>query len=89
MAQALHLMNSSATMRKIQDRGGRAAQLAHSALPPDRIVDQLYLATLSRLPSDGERKLMLQAFAEATDRREAAEDVLWMLLNTKEFVFNH
>ena len=89
IAQALHLMNSPGTMRKIQDRSGRAARLASSDLAPDGIIEELYLSALSRFPSDAERKLMQQAFAESSDRRAATEDVLWTLLNTKEFVFNH
>lgn len=93
MAQALHLMNAVATSEKIQHRDGRAAALARANLPPRQVVDELYLATLSRFPSDAERRAMLSAFApEPTTeaaRRAAAEDVLWTLMNTKEFVFNH
>ena len=89
IAQALHLMNSPGTMRKIQDRAGRAARLASSDLAADGIIEEQYLSALSRFPSDAERKLMQQAFAEASDRRAATEDILWTLLNTKEFVFNH
>jgi hypothetical protein len=88
IAQALHLMNSSTTLRKIQDPQGRAAQLAASSLTWDDIVAELYLATLSRFPTDDERSLMVRMFQESGDRREAAEDVLWTLLNTKEFIFN-
>jgi hypothetical protein len=89
IAQALHLMNSRTTMNKVQDVHGRARQLAGSNLSPGQILDELYLASLSRFPTDSERELMLQAFAESNDRRLAAEDILWTLLNTKEFVFNH
>jgi len=38
---------------------------------------------------DAERVRLRQAFTEAGNRREAIEDILWSLLNTKEFVFNH
>jgi len=89
MAQAMHLMNAPGTMDKIQHRAGRAAALAATKLTPDEIVDELYLATLARFSTDAERKLMLKTFADSSDRREAVEDILWMLLNTKEFVFNH
>lgn len=93
MAQALHLMNASGTVDKIQHRDGRAAQLARTDMPPEKIVEELYLATLSRFPSDDERRAMIEAFTTSTstaaDRRAAIEDVLWTLLNTKEFVFNH
>ncbi|MEX2185389.1 MAG: DUF1549 and DUF1553 domain-containing protein [Pirellulales bacterium] len=93
MAQALHLMNAEATNEKMQHRDGRAAELARSDLPPEKIIDELFLATMSRFPNDAERKAMLAAFSSSqstiADRRTAAEDVLWTLLNTKEFVFNH
>ena len=89
IAQALHLMNAPGTFQKIEDRSGRASQLASSNRSADEIIEELYLTTLSRFPSDAERKLMAQAFDDTKDRRSAVEDVLWTLLNTKEFVFNH
>jgi hypothetical protein len=93
MAQALHLMNSESTIAKLQHRDGRTAKLAEANLPPGQVIDELYLTTLARFPSGAERAAMRDAFAssQATvdERREAIEDILWTLLNTKEFVFNH
>jgi hypothetical protein len=89
IAQALHLMNSPEIMAKIRDRAGRAAQLAESLNQPPQIVEQLYLAALARRPTAEEQTLMSEAFAAGRDRREAAEDVLWALLNSKEFLYNH
>lgn len=90
IAQALHLMNSPETARKIRHRDGRAARLAGSSLPDAAIIEELYLATLSRLPSEAEQQLMQQAFAASNnDRRAAVEDILWALLNTREFIYNH
>ena len=90
IAQALHLMNSPESVRKIRHREGRAAQLAASDLSPEKIIETLYLATLSRFPTDDETALMRQAFEEsAANHRAATEDVLWTLLNTREFVYNH
>ncbi len=88
IAQALHLLNSPEIFRKISHRQGRARRLSTSKRTPAEIIEELYLATLSRRPADDEGKLMLQAFAEQ-DRRSATEDVLWALLNSKEFLFNH
>lgn len=88
IVQALHLMNAPETVSKIRHRDGRAATLARSRLTPDQIVEELYLTTLSRYPTEAEKKLMKQAFLEAETRREAVEDILWALLNTKEFTFN-
>jgi hypothetical protein len=89
IAQALHLLNSPEVMEKIQHPHGMARGLANSERPPPDIVDDLYLATLSRLPRDDERQLMLEAFASSAGRHSAVEDVLWTLLNTKEFLYNH
>ena len=90
IVQALHLLNAPEIAEKISDRQGRARQLASSKLTPPEIIDELYLSTFSRFPTAPERRLMLEAFApEGTDRRAAVEDVLWAILNSKEFIFNH
>lgn len=89
IAQALHLMNSTRTDAKITSRDGRAASLAASSQSPEQIVDELFLTTLTRFPSIEERTRVVQTFTDSANRQEAIEDVLWMLLNTKEFVFNH
>jgi hypothetical protein len=89
IAQALHLLNSPEVMEKIQHPHGMARELAKSAHARAEIVDELYLETLSRFPRDDERQLMLEAFAASSDRQAAVEDVLWTLLNTKEFIYNH
>ncbi|MBI1832272.1 MAG: DUF1549 domain-containing protein [Planctomycetes bacterium] len=90
IAQALHLMNSEEIMNKIRARTGAARRLANSKLMPAEIVDELYLSTLSRFPTDAERARMLRVFTESgPDRQAAVEDVLWALLNTRGFVYNH
>lgn len=88
ISQALHLLNAPELFEKISHRRGRARRLSGSNLSPIEVIDDLYLSTLSRLPSDAERDLMLSAFTDL-DRRAAAEDVLWTLMNSKEFLFNH
>lgn len=88
IAQALHLLNAPEISEKISNRHGRVRNLADSKLTPEELIDELYLSTLSRFPTLHERELMLQAFVD-TDRRSAMEDVLWALLNSREFLFNH
>ena len=51
-------------------------------------VEELYLAFLSRPPTTDERRDAIDYLAKG-DRRRAAEDLAWSLLNTLEFVFNH
>jgi hypothetical protein len=55
----------------------------------DKAVDEVFLATLSRLPRDQEKKEALAELALAQNPKEGLEDLLWSLLNTREFLFNH
>ncbi|MFP6588720.1 MAG: DUF1553 domain-containing protein, partial [Pirellulaceae bacterium] len=90
IAQALHLMNAPETMRKLRSRFGVVRRLVESNLSESDIVDELYLSTLSRFPVAEERELMVGVFADpAANRQTAVEDILWTLINTREFVFNH
>jgi hypothetical protein len=90
IAQALHLMNAPETMTKLRSRFGVVRRLVESDLSESDIVDELYLSTLSRFPVAEERELMVSVFAEpAANRQTAVEDILWTLINTREFVFNH
>jgi hypothetical protein len=89
VAQALHLMNAPETLSKLQNLDGRVAKLCKSLSEPTSIIQELYLATLSRYPTDEEIAWMMQAYGEGDDVRKSTEDVLWALLNTKEFLFNH
>jgi hypothetical protein len=89
IAQALHLMNSSGINDKLASKTGRIASLIQADLPVRRIVDELYLAAVSRFPTPEESRRGMLTIATAPNRQQAAEDLLWALLNTKEFVFNH
>jgi WD40 repeat protein len=90
VVQALHLMNSTRLMGKITNAGGRAAQLAKSQRSPEEIVTELYLAAYSRYPTAEELKIATGVFAaEKATRQSATEDVMWALINSAEFVFNH
>jgi hypothetical protein len=90
IAQALHLMNSPEITGKLRARHGTVRRLADSGRPPREVIDELYLRALARFPSDRERTIMLDAFRQAgNDRRGAVEDVLWGLLNSKDFIYNH
>lgn len=90
ISQALHLLNSPEVNAKISHRHGIARKLAESSLSDDQITDEITLGTLGRYPTDEERKLMRTAFeAAAGNRRVAVEDILWSVLNTKEFLYNH
>jgi len=89
IAQALHLMNSASINDRLSATSSRLASLLQSELPPRRLVDELYLAALDRFPMPEESRRAVEALTPAARRRQAAEDLLWVLLNTKEFVYNH
>jgi WD40 repeat protein len=90
VVQSLHMMNSQGLQAKLANATGRVKRLADSPAPPAEIVTELYLAALSRFPSTDELQTAAQLFAaKGTTRQTATEDVLWALLNSPEFVFNH
>ncbi len=90
VVQALHLMNSLPLHNKLAHASGRAKQLADSPRAPAEIVTELYLAALGRFPTASELDTASGAFhAPQATRQTASEDVLWALLNSPEFVFNH
>ncbi len=87
--QLLYLQNGDSLMQKLRAADGRLGQLLASQRPDDAITDELFLAALSRPPRAAERAAVRQALADAGDRAEAFRDLLWALLNSKEFAFNH
>lgn len=90
VSQALHLMNSPALTNKLRDRKGLVRKLAASQLTPEAVFDELALASVSRKLTPKEHTLFKEVFdALKQDRRAAFEDVLWSLMNTKEFMYNH
>jgi hypothetical protein len=90
LVQALHMMNSRDLQDKIGSDEGRVRKLADSKMTPEEIVIELYMLAYSRNPASEELKIATSVFdAKDTTRRTAAEDVLWALLNSAEFVFNH
>ena len=50
------------------------------------LVEEFYLAALSRPPTETERRAVLERLDRASDRRAALEDLLWALVNSKEFL---
>lgn len=89
VVQALHLMNSAGVNRKVSDETGRAAKLAMSRLSNDEIIEELYLLTYCRLPTDSEKAAARLRFEQSgSNRRAIIEDLMWALINTPEFVFN-
>lgn len=101
LAQSLHLINASDIKAKLASPSGRAERLAKSTGPVEQKVCELYLAAFSREPRLEELKIATDYLAErrvGSDgkpvdalraSRENYQDLVWSLINTKEFLFNH
>lgn len=89
LAQVLLLANSDEIENKLAAGDGRIARLIADKKSDREIVDDLYLAALGRFPRADELETALPYAAESKDRAAAWQDLLWTLLNTREFMFNH
>jgi hypothetical protein len=89
LAQSLHLLNSDEIQGKVSRPGGRADSLAKDPRPEPEKVDELFLWAFARKPTPAQRDLALAHVARhAANKKVAYENILWALLNTKEFLFN-
>ncbi len=90
LAQSLHLLNSSEVQGKLSSDTSRAAILAAKEDVPhvDRI-GELYQWVYSRGPIEEEIAVAIAHIEKTENKRQAYEDILWALVNTKEFLFNH
>ena len=94
LAQVLHIANGELLSRKLVDKQGRISQLVENKNLEERgaakhAIHYLYLATYSRLPTADELLECQQIVTRAPNPREGLEDLLWALLNSREFLFNH
>ncbi len=101
LAQSLHLINAADIKAKLAAPNGRAERLAVDNRSAEAKVQELYLAAFSREPRSDELQTALKYLNEprfdannvpldaAAANRENVQDLIWALINTKEFLFNH
>ena len=101
LSQSLHLLSAADIKGKLSADGGRADRLSKDERPDPEKIREVFLATFARLPTDAEMAQAVGVIAEPRTspegqplpdpqaRRENLEDLLWALLNAKEFLFNH
>jgi hypothetical protein len=85
--QTLFLMSDPALLKKLT--AGRLPKLLAEKKTDGEVIEELFLATLSRTPDERERTAALAHVADKKDRTKAFAGVLWALINTREFILNH
>lgn len=89
MSQALQLMNGPTINDRITSKDGTVARILGGSLKADEALEELYLSTLSRKPSANEKQVALKYLETAPTQKEGFEDLMWAIINSREFVFNH
>jgi hypothetical protein len=93
LSQALHLLNGDTVQEKIAS-GGVVKRMLDENRSAEQIVEEIYLRTLTRMPTEKERTALLEILQDPAAQDPAAiqrnlEDSFWAILNSREFVFNH
>jgi transglutaminase-like putative cysteine protease len=89
LPQVLHMLNNAGVLAKVKSSDGRVAGWLKAGKDDAWIEEHLYLATLSRRPTERERELVTKHLARAKDRAAGLQDVQHALLNLNEFLLRH
>jgi hypothetical protein len=89
LAQVLLLANSEEIESKIGAGDGRIARLLKEKKSSREIIEEMYLTAYARPPLAAELQRTVDHVERQKEKRQALEDVLWAIVNTKEFMFNH
>ena len=88
LSQSLHLLNSGDVQGRLQNGQGRAAKFTREIERSDTAkVRELYLAAFAREPRPEESEFILSRVADYQNKQQAWEDVIWAILNAREFQF--
>lgn len=89
LAQVLQMVNGELVHRKLTDGQGRIAKLLERNVNDEDAFTELFLVALSRRPTDAEVDHCRTILTQAANRKEGLEDILWAIINGREFMFNH
>jgi hypothetical protein len=90
VSQVLNLLNSTEIQAKLAHEGGTVAKLVRTQKDDAKLVEELYLTFFARRPTADEIAVGVKHLKKYPDnRRAAAEDLAWALMNSTEFLFNH
>jgi hypothetical protein len=89
LTAALQLINGESVRRQLRAPGGRIDRLVSRGLPPETMVEELFLAALNRYPNAAERAALVPLVRSAADPKKELRHLLWALLNSHEFQYRH
>lgn len=89
LAQALHMAVGSTYSQTISQPDGRLMKMINGGAANRQIIDEFYLASLSRFPSDLEQKELADMVQQRGSREQSLESLVWALLCSREFAYNH
>jgi Protein of unknown function (DUF1553)/Protein of unknown function (DUF1549)/Bacterial Ig-like domain (group 2) len=92
VTQALHIINGETINQKLRAPNGIVDTFIKLGVSDEMMINHLYTAALSRSPSKDEVSRLLALMNESNSqltRRQAVEDLVWAVLTSKEFLFNH
>ena len=89
LGQALHMLAGDTYNDRLWKKGGRVFELHHTGASDNEILDDLYLAALTRYPTKQERTDLKRLMASSTSREEALRNLQWAILTSREFAENH
>jgi len=89
LQQASHLLAGETYTSKLSREGGRLDRLLRGGASNRDIIENFYLAALSRLPTVQELADLERELGRRQSRREALEDMVWGLISSREFAYNH
>jgi Protein of unknown function (DUF1553)/Protein of unknown function (DUF1549)/Bacterial Ig-like domain (group 2) len=92
VTQALHIINGETINQKLRAPNGIVDTFIKLGVSDEMMINHLYTAALSRPPSKDEVDRLLALIRENNshlNRRQAVEDLVWAVLTSKEFLFNH
>ncbi|HEX3725520.1 MAG TPA: DUF1549 and DUF1553 domain-containing protein [Pirellulales bacterium] len=88
LSQALHLINGDTLTRQLS-QSTRMQKLLDAGQKPREVMESIYIACLSRKPTAEELQKLDTILSAEPNPRNAVDDVLWAVLNSREFLFNH
>jgi Protein of unknown function (DUF1549)/Protein of unknown function (DUF1553) len=87
--QTLFLKHGGTIRNLIAQRPGNLLDRALQLNDPNAVADELFVSTLTRQPLPDERKDVVDALKAVPGRRAALAEIVWALVASAEFRFNH